>query len=97
MTMYLYAIGLPKEQFVFLITVLFQIFSTAQFLGLLARHVYTPSIVFAAALSGIPIASGFVLGVRFQGRISQAAFNRFILVLLTFIAIRLISTSLRGL
>lgn len=97
LTMYLYSIGLPKEQFVFLITVLFQLFSTTQFLGLLASRVYTPSIVLAAALSGIPIALGFALGVRFQGRISQEAFNRFILVLLTFIALRLISTSLRGL
>lgn len=96
LTMYLYSIGLPKEQFVFLITVLFQLFSTTQFLGLLARHVYTPSVVLAAGLSGIPIAAGFALGVRLQGRISQVAFNRFILALLTLTAFRLVSASLRG-
>jgi uncharacterized membrane protein YfcA len=96
LTPYLYAIGLPKAEFVRTISGAFLVLKLAQLgavwhVGLLDRAVLVLSLVASVVSLG-----GFRLGLRVQDRVPQATFNRVVLIMLTVVAVAMLARGLRS-
>jgi uncharacterized membrane protein YfcA len=96
LTPYLYAIGLPKAEFVRTISGAFLVFKLTQLgavwhVGLLDRAV----LVLTGVASVVSLA-GFRLGLRVQDRVPQATFNRAVLIMLTVVAVAMLARGLRS-
>ena len=96
LTPYLYAIGLPKAEFVRTISGAFLVFKLTQLgavwhVGLLDRRVLLLSL--AASVVGL---AGFRGGLVVQDRVPQAVFNRAVLALLSVVAVAMLVRGLRS-
>jgi uncharacterized membrane protein YfcA len=96
LTPYLYAIGLPKAEFVRTISGAFLVFKATQLgavwhVGLLDRRV----LLLSVAASVVSLA-GFRVGLMVQDRVPQTVFNRAVLVLLSVVAAAMLVRGLRS-
>jgi uncharacterized membrane protein YfcA len=94
LTPYLYAIGLPKAEFVRTISGAFLVFKLTQLaavwhVGLLDRRVLLLSLA-ASAVSLV----GFRIGLAAQDRVPQAVFNRAVLILLAVVGAAMLARGL---
>lgn len=81
-SMYLVAIGLPKDRFVSAVGTTFFAGSLWLNLALASLPVYGPSEAIMAALACIPVGLGMALGQRLRRAIPQETFSRAVLIML---------------
>ena len=90
--MFLQAIGLPRDQLVQAMGILFTLSTAALAFALGAGGLWSAELGITSALAVIPAILGMVLGTRIRGRLSEAAFRRVfflsILVLGLYIVVR---------
>jgi uncharacterized membrane protein YfcA len=94
LTPYLYAIGLPKAEFVRTISGTFLVFKLTQLgavwhVGLLDRRV----LILSLAASAVSLV-GFRIGLVAQDRVPQAVFNRAVLILLAVVGVVMLARGL---
>ncbi|HLC27347.1 MAG TPA: sulfite exporter TauE/SafE family protein [bacterium] len=87
LVMYLYCLGLTKEEFVSGISLIYVLSTIARIGGLVATGLLTQKLFVLSLLVCIPTALGFVVGQWVLKRVDQKVFFRFILVLLFFLAV----------
>jgi uncharacterized protein len=93
---YLHALRLPKHVFVVSVSVLFGVFAGVQALTLLQLGLYTTERLAQSSLALIPIMVAMPLGARITDRLSQRAFDRFVLAVLLATAVKLLYDALVG-
>jgi len=82
LTVYLFALKLDKDVFVFLISLVYQVVNVAQVGIYLAAGLYTPEVLVVGVGLCVPALLGFHLGVRLRPHLDQRTFYRVILVVL---------------
>lgn len=88
--LYLVALRLPKDVFVAAVALLFFVGSLPLFLGLVAHGILSPQQILLSALSSLPVVAGLVIGRRLRGHVSQALFEKALIVVLIVIGLNLI-------
>lgn len=82
LVIYLYCLGLSKEEFVSGISLIYLASTVARIGGLVATGLMTRQLFLLSLLMCIPVAAGFVIGQRIFRRINQKVFFRFVLTIL---------------
>lgn len=96
LTTYLHGFGLAPSAFIFSLSTLFVVFSVVQTVTLFSIGLYPPARVAESLLALVPIAVLLPLGSRVARRMSAAAFQRVILVLLVVTAMKLVYDAVAG-
>ncbi|MFP3915118.1 MAG: sulfite exporter TauE/SafE family protein [Actinomycetota bacterium] len=87
---YIHALGVPPRAFVFTISTLFQVFAVVQALGFVVAGVYTPDLVGASVAAAAAAMTVMVFGIRLSPRISPVAFDRLVMAVLGFSALKML-------
>jgi uncharacterized membrane protein YfcA len=90
---YLHAYGLPRDDYLFALSLTLQILSASQIASIWFAGLYTPERLALSALAIIPVALTLPLGVRMARRLSLPAFDRLVIALLAAAAGKLILDS----
>jgi uncharacterized membrane protein YfcA len=96
LTTYLHGFGLPPRAYVFSLSVLFFVFSSAQAVTLAGVGLYTPVRLLESLLALVPILLALPLGVRAARRLSPQTFQRVVLVLLAASVVSLLHDTFAG-
>lgn len=91
---YLHAMRLAREPFIYAVSVMFFAFALVQSASLWVAGVLTPVRLLEGAVALIPIALGMPVGNWLARKLSRKAFERFIVILLAVMAVRLFQTGL---
>jgi uncharacterized protein len=97
LTTYLHSYRLPKHVYVVSLVTLFQVYAVVQMLMLFHLGLYTTSRLLESLIALVPMMSILPLGARYASRISQRAFDRWVLALLAATAANLIYEGLSSL
>jgi uncharacterized membrane protein YfcA len=89
--MYLTAIGLSRDAFIFAISVYFIAMGSGQFVWLLASELMTLELTFISTITLIPIAAGMWAGNFIGQRISSEQFNLFLQLFILGLGLKLIA------
>ena len=92
--MFLVALGLPKDEFVSAVALLFLIGSTTLYLTLIVNGLLAADEAATSFAAALPTLAGVALGQRLRDHIPQETFNRILLVLLFVIGLNLIRRGL---
>ena len=84
------ASGLSRSSFVFALTVPFLVFGAIQVLTLVGLGAFTPDRTAQALWAILPVLVVIPVGTRIARRLNQRAFERIVMVLLAFAAVRLV-------
>jgi uncharacterized membrane protein YfcA len=87
---FLHRLGLARSSFVFALTVLFLVFGSIQVATLLGLGAFTPERTSQALWAILPVLVVIPVGTRIARRLNQRAFERIVMALLAFAAIRLL-------
>jgi uncharacterized protein len=87
---FVHSLGLARSSFVFAISVPFLVFGAIQVLTLLGLGAFTPDRTTQALWAILPILIVIPIGTRIARRLNQRTFQRLVMVLLAFTAVRLI-------
>jgi uncharacterized protein len=93
---YLHALRLPKHMFVVSVATLFGAFAFVQGITLLQLGLYTTERVAQSLLALIPMMVAMPLGARLTDRMSQRAFDHFVLAILVATALKLLYDAVAG-
>lgn len=91
---YIHALGVTPRAFVFMVSMLFQVFAVVQMLGLVVTGTYTSDILLASTVATFAATAVLVFGTRLSIRISPLVFNRLVMAVLAFSAVKLIYDAL---
>ena len=97
LTAYIHAYRLPKAVYVVSLVTLFQVYAVVQVITLWQVGLYTGGRLAESLLSLVPMMLILPLGARYANRISQQAFDRWILALLAGTAAKLVWDGVTGL
>jgi uncharacterized membrane protein YfcA len=86
---FLHSLGLSRSSFVFSLTVPFLVFSSIQVLTLAGLGAFTPERTAQALWAILPVLIVIPVGTRIARRLNQVAFERIVMALLAFAAVRL--------
>ena len=87
---FLYSLGLARSSFVFALTVPFLVFGSIQVVALFSLGAFTPERTNQALWAIVPVVVVIPIGTRIARRLNQRAFERIVMALLAFAAIRLL-------
>ncbi|MBK18303.1 MAG: hypothetical protein CMM52_05645 [Rhodospirillaceae bacterium] len=87
---YVHSLKLKRQEFHFVVSVLFQIFAVAQFFAFLWFGMFTLERAYLSAMACIPVAIFLPLALWIANFQSQAMFNRCVIVMLVVIEARLL-------
>ena len=87
---FLHALGLPRGQFVFAVTIPFLVFGTVQVGTLIALGSFAGERLVRALLAIIPVLVVIPIGTAIGDRLQSKTFSRLILVLLGFSGLTLV-------
>lgn len=87
---FLNAMALPRPVFIATVSTFFCVFTVAQFLALWQGGLLVPQTMIYSLFALIPLAAAMPLGARLAKSVKPATFDKLILVLLAFIAVRLL-------
>jgi len=87
---FLHSLGLARSSFVFALTVPFLVFGSIQIITLFGLGAFTPARATQALWAILPVLVVIPLGTRIARRLNQRAFERIVMALLAFAAIRLV-------
>lgn len=87
---FLFALRLPKDEFVRVTALLFLVGSTALYVMLTANGLLTMDKAVTSLVAALPTLAGVWLGQRLRGRIREQTFNRLLLGLLFIIGLNLV-------
>lgn len=97
LTTYLHGFRLPKQVFVVSLVTLFQVFAVAQMITLYRVGLYSGGRVLESIIALVPMMLILPLGARMADRLSPKSFERWILLLLTMSAAKLLYDGVVGL
>jgi uncharacterized protein len=97
LTTYLHGFRMPKQVFVVSLVTLFQIFAVAQMITLYRVGLYSGTRWVESVIALIPMMLILPLGARMADRLSAKSFERWILLLLTGTAVKLVYDGFSGL
>ncbi|MFQ5657414.1 MAG: sulfite exporter TauE/SafE family protein [Candidatus Methylomirabilales bacterium] len=95
LAIYLYALQLPKTEFIKSIATIFIINKVSQLIAVSTWGLLTPSTLRLSLLVSVFVLLGFYLGLKSQDRVNQKTFNRVLLSLLFGIGVTLMVRALR--
>lgn len=87
---YLHSLGLARSSFVFALTVPFLVFGAIQVVTLFSLGAFTPERTNQALWAILPVLVVIPVGTRIARRLNQRAFERIVMALLAFAAVRLL-------
>jgi len=87
---FLHSLGLSRSSFVFALTVPFLVFGAIQVVTLVGLGAFTPDRTAQALWAILPVLVVIPVGTRIARRLNQRAFERIVMALLAFAAIRLV-------
>jgi uncharacterized membrane protein YfcA len=87
---YIHALGIKPRAFVFTVSMLFQVFAIMQAIGFVVADAYTPDLVLASVVAAVVATIALAIGTRFSPRVSPVVFNRLVMAVLTFSALKLL-------
>lgn len=87
---FLHSLGLARSSFVFSLTVPFLVFGSIQVVTLFGLDAFTPDRTTQALWAILPVLVVIPVGTRIARRLNQRAFERIVMALLAFAAIRLL-------
>ena len=87
---FLHSLGLSRSSFVFALTVPFLVFGAIQVVTLVGLGAFTPDRTAQALWAILPVLIVIPVGTRIARRLNQRAFERIVMALLAFAAIRLV-------
>lgn len=93
---YLHSFRLPKEAYVFSLTLLFQVYAVVQGIALVGIGLFTQRRLIYSLLSLLPILLFLSIGSRVAKRVSRRTFDYLILLLMFGSAVKLIYDGLTG-
>jgi uncharacterized membrane protein YfcA len=88
--MYMSAIKLVRESFIFGISVYFIAMGGGQFIWLSLANLMTWELAFASSLTLIPLALGMILGQKIGAHVSQTQFEKIIQSILAVLGFKLL-------
>ena len=91
---FLHSVRLSRASFIHMMSLTFTVFGLIQLVTLLVLGAFTPERTTQALWAIVPVAAMTVLGIRIGRLIEQKSFERVVLVLLGFAAIRLLWSAL---
>ena len=87
---FLHSLGLARSSFVFALTVPFLVFGSIQVVTLFSLGAFTPERITQALWAILPVLVVIPVGTRIARRLNQRAFERIVMALLAFAAVRLL-------
>lgn len=87
---YIHALGISQRAFIFSVSALFQVFALVQGIGFIATGAYTAELVAGSVVAAVVAMTTLAVGTRFTVRMSPTAFNRVVMAVLTFSALKLL-------
>ena len=87
---YFHARRLRPAEFVFVLAALFEFNSIVQLIGYSLQGLYTPEIVALGLLAVVPTLLALAVGIYARGRLDDAVFRRFIVVLVVLAVVNLL-------
>jgi uncharacterized protein len=87
---FLHSLGLARSSFVFALTVPFLVFGSIQIITLFGLGAFTPARATQALWAILPVLVVIPIATRIARRLNQRAFERIVMALLAFAAIRLV-------
>jgi uncharacterized protein len=87
---YIHAMGITPRAFVLTVSLLFQVFAVVQAVGFVVAGAYTADLVLASVVAAALATAALVAGTRFSPRVSPVVFDRLVMAVLAFSAVKLL-------